>query len=349
MSVGTRTYAVMKAFIAAALFGVATPFSKPLLDTLSANQLAGLLYLGAALLLLPRMTVEWRRGSTPIPGDRRTRLLLAGAILFGGVVGPVLLLIGLRVAMAASVSMWLNLETVATAILAAVLFREHLGRWAWVGNAGVLGSGFLLSLDGGWAGVLGILCVGGAAISWGLDNNFTALIDGITPQASTFWKGLIAGSVNLFIGLLLFPVQPGAAWLWALALGGISYGASIALYIGAAQQLGAVRSQMIFASAPFFGVLFSVLWLGEALSMLQALAGGLLAGALCLLFLEQHGHEHSHDALAHDHEHRHDDAHHLHAHAGPEAAERHSHAHVHAPVHHSHPHWPDLHHRHDHQ
>lgn len=349
MSTGNRRLAIVKAFAAAALFGVATPFSKPLLDTLQPNQLAGLLYLGAALLLFPKMLREWKQGSVPVPRDRRTRLLLAGAVFFGGVVGPVLLLVGLRAALAASVSMWLNLETVATAVLATLLFREHLNKWTWAGNAGVLLSGLLLSLDGGWAGLTGVLCVGGAAVAWGLDNNFTALIDGITPQASTFWKGLVAGTVNLTIGLVLFPMHPGAAWLGALALGGLSYGASIALYIGAAQQLGAARSQMLFASAPVFGVLFSVLWLGERLSMMQCMAGVLLAGALSLLFLDQHGHEHAHGMLAHDHEHHHDDGHHLHTHPDVGARQHHSHPHTHAPMRHEHPHWPDLHHRHGHE
>lgn len=337
----------MKALAAAALFGVATPFSKSLLNGLQENQLAGLLYLGAAIFLLPFMATGSARGSAFLPKNRRNALLLAGAIVSGGIVGPVLLLAGLRVALAASVSMWLNLETVATAIWAILLFREHLGKWTWAGNIGVLVSGVLLSFDGGWAGLLGVLLVGGAAVAWGLDNNFTALIDGITPQASTFWKGAVAGVVNLAIGLALAPAQLGYAWLSALALGGLSYGASIALYIASAQSLGAARSQMVFASAPFFGVLLSVLWLGEGLSLPQLLAGSILAVSIGLLFLDRHAHEHHHEAAQHEHEHRHDEEHHAHDHEDAHG-NHHSHAHIHEPVLHAHPHWPDLHHRHDH-
>lgn len=340
--------ALWQALASAALFGIATPFSKSLLVGLQENQLAGLLYLGAAVFLLPSMVKLRLRGVPWLPRDSRNRLRLLGAIFFGGIVGPVLLLLGLRLTMAASVSMWLNLETVATAILAIAVFKEHLGKWTWVGNVGVLVSGVLLSISEGWAGLWGILCVGGAAIAWGLDNNFTALIDAITPQASTFWKGAVAGTTNLAIGLLLFPAQPGPHWLGALALGGVSYGVSIVLYIASAQSMGAARSQMVFASSPFFGVLLSVLWLGESLSLLQVLAGGFLAASIGLLLLDRHTHEHSHDPLTHEHAHRHDEGHHLHAHQGLPASAHHSHTHTHPPLCHAHPHWPDLYHRHRH-
>ncbi|HEO71175.1 MAG TPA: DMT family transporter, partial [Candidatus Hydrogenedentes bacterium] len=286
-----RLGAFIQALLAAALFGMATPFSKTLLSGLQENQLAGLLYLGAAVFLAPGMLRARRRGAALPAGDRRNQLYLLGAIFFGGIVGPVLLLLGLRFSQAASVSMWLNLETVATAVLAALLFKEHLGKWTWLGTAGVVLSGALLSVQGGRAGVMGILCVGGACIAWGLDNNFTASIDAITPQASTFWKGLVAGTTNLAIGLTFFLWQPGWDWVWALALGGVSYGASIVLYIASAQRLGAARSQMVFASSPFFGVLLSVIWLGETLSPIQIAAAFILAGSVGLMLLERHEHE----------------------------------------------------------
>ncbi len=338
----------LQALLSAVLFGVATPFSKSLLGALHQNQLAGLLYLGAAAFLIPVVLNQRRQGVQIFPADRRNRLLLLGAVVFGGIVGPLLLLHGLNVSKAASVSMWLNLETVATALIAVALFREHLGRWAWLGNAGVLASGILLGFEGGWAGLTGILFVGGAALAWGLDNNLTAVIDGISPEASTFWKGLVAGGVNLALGMALVGGRPGAAWALALLLGGLSYGASISLYIASAQRMGAARSQMVFASAPFFGVFLSVLWLGEGMSLLQIAAGVLLVGSIGLLVFEQHAHEHVHKKIQHHHMHRHDDGHHDHRHEQAGDSGRHAHPHEHQAVRHIHPHWPDLHHRHTH-
>ncbi|MEZ5988372.1 MAG: EamA family transporter [Planctomycetota bacterium] len=333
--------------LSAALFGVATPLSKDLLSTIEPAVLAGLLYLGAAAALLP---VVLGRGRTPaLPADRPNRLRLGGAVLFGGIVGPVLLLFGLELAQAASVSMLLSLETVATAVLALILFREHIGRWAWLALVGVVLASAILGFEGGRPSIIGALLVIGACIAWGLDNNLTALIDGITPTVSTFWKGLVAGSTTLTLGLLLTPCTPDISWVRALGLGALSYGVSITLYIHAAQLLGATRSQMVFATAPVFGVLGAVVLLDEQLSVLQAMAAVVLGASMVLLFLDRHEHRHVHEAVEHEHWHRHDDGHHTHSHPGLPASHRHSHLHGHERLVHSHSHWPDLHHRHQHE
>ncbi len=335
------------ALASAALFGVAAPFSKILLREIQQpNQLAGLLYLGAALISLPVVLARRIKGKFVFPPDRLNRRRLLGAVFFGGLVGPVLLLLGLKYALASSVSMWLNLETVATAVLAVVLFKEHLGRWTWVANIGVLIAGILLSVNEGWSGFIGILFVGGAAVAWGLDNNFTAVIDGISPEDSTFWKGLIAGSANLLIGVLLAPGIISTDWLWAIGLGGVSYGLSIILYIRAAQGLGATRSQMIFSSAPLWGVLISVIYLGESFGWLQTVAGVLLVGSVAMLLIDRHSHSHKHHPQQHEHEHFHGDSHHGHTHAERVRSDSHLHRHEHGELVHWHPHWPDLHHRH---
>ncbi|MCB9915108.1 MAG: DMT family transporter [Planctomycetes bacterium] len=336
--------------LAAALFGAATPLSKRLLADVPPQVLAGLFYAGAALGLVPALLRGPRHGARlGLPRDARNRLRLLGAVVFGGVLGPLLLLAGLELARSASVSMLLNLETTATAVLGVLLFREHLGRWAWAGNAGVLAAGLLLSLEGGRPNLVGALLVAAAALCWGLDNNLTALIDGITPVQSTFWKGLAAGATNLAIGLALTHEAPSASWLVALGVGTLAYGASIVLYISSAHVLGATRSQMVFATAPFFGVALAVLWLGEDLSPLQGVAFLVLVLALALLALDGHDHEHVHEPLRHTHAHRHDDGHHDHVHDGLPPHHRHTHEHEHGRRSHRHPHWPDLHHRHAHE
>ncbi|MFB3818621.1 MAG: DMT family transporter [Candidatus Methylomirabilales bacterium] len=193
------------------------------------------------------------------------------------------------------------------------------------------------------------LLVALACICWGLDNHLTALIDGLTPAESTFWKGLVAGIVNLTIGIASgpFTAPSGVAGL-ALILGALSYGASIVFYISAAQGLGATRAQLLFATSPFFGVVLSVALLREPLTVNQVAAAFILTGSLALLFLDRHAHPHGHPGVEHEHWHRHDDGHHAHAHPGLPPGLGHSHPHAHAPVSHAHPHWPDLHHRHGH-
>lgn len=340
--------AVAYAVVAAALFGAATPASKALLDGLSPFQLAGLLYLGAALGVVP---FAFRQGGLRLPGkgDRINRLRLVGAVAAGGIVGPVLLLFALRLAEAASVSLWLSFELVATAVLGAVLFREPLGLAGWVAVAAAIAGTLALVVPAGHAGIAAALLVAGACVCWGFDNHLTALIDGITPSQSTFWKGLVAGACNLVLGFAFDPFAgSGPEVLAALGIGAISYGASIVLYISAAQLSGATRAQVGFATAPLFGVGLSALFLGEQLQMEHGISALLFAGAVALLMHERHAHRHVHRAMRHEHAHRHDDGHHTHHHEGLPPETAHSHPHDHPVVVHAHPHWPDLHHRHRH-
>ena len=365
------------ALLAAALFGAATPLSKFLLGTLPPVQMAALLYVGAAVGVLPLIV---RAGSLRLPWlcDYSTQRKLGGAILFGGVLGPVLLLLGLRQAAAGSVSLWLNLEAVATALLGYFVFRDHLHRLGWLGAAGILLASMLLSWGEGAAGMSAGVLVALACLCWGVDNHLTALIDGISPAESTFWKGIAAGVVNLGAAYLVeSPVWPARAISAALLVGVFSYGVSIVLYITAAQQTGATRSQLVFSTAPYFGLFLSVLLLSERLTAAQGGAGLLIAVSIGLLTLERHGHRHRHAGLTHDHYHTHDDGHHDaangHQHISDQQVDshrkghvlrdgypdgykspagggrsRHSHAHTHPVTEHAHAHLPDLHHRHPH-
>lgn len=292
----------------------------------------------------------FRGGSPTRRRDPANLRRLGGAILFGGVLGPVALLQGLTHAPAASVALWLNLETVATALFAWLVFREHLGRRGVLANLAVLLAGALLVGPAGGADLAAAGWVGLAALCWGLDNNLTALIDGYTPAQSTLAKGLAAGGCNVIIAAILGEPLPDAAHLaGGLALGAAAYGLSLLLYVRAAQQLGAARSQMVFATAPFVGVAAAWWLFAEPILPLQLLAAALMAAALWVLLRDHHGHPHVHEPVRHTHLHRHDDGHHDHTHPGLPPGAWHTHEHTHGRRAHVHPHVPDLHHRHDHE
>src|SRR3954467_4053567 len=90
------------ALLAALLFGASTPLAKLLLGQLPPLLLAGLLYLGSGLGL--SLLYLFRRGSAPreAPLGRGDLPWLAGAVVFGGILGPVLLMLGLRLTSASS-------------------------------------------------------------------------------------------------------------------------------------------------------------------------------------------------------------------------------------------------------
>ncbi len=350
-----RSGAVLKALGAAILFGINAPLSKALLGQVAPIPMAAFLYLGSGLGALLILALQSRRAAAE--GEARLARAdipwLAGALLAGGVAAPIVLMFGLRVTPAATASLLLNFESVATALIAAIVFGEAIGRRVW-GAIGLitLGSILLSWESGGGVGVsLGALGVLAACVLWGADNNFTRNISAKNPLTIVAIKGLGAGLVSLVLTLAVGQTLPRVwAAVGAMALGSVSYGLSITLFVLALRDLGAARTSALFSSAPFLGSLLAFLIFGETLSVQFLLALPAMIGGTALLVTERHAHVHHHGHLAHEHRHRHDDAHHAHPHTTAAIPEDgwHAHPHVHAPQNHAHPHAPDLHHRHEH-
>ena len=326
----------------AVLFGAATPAAKLILDHVPPVTLAGLLYLGAAAVSLP-VAARQRR----VHPSRRDLLKVAGAVIIGGAIAPVLLLTGLDRTPASTASMLLNLELVATALLAWLFFGEHIGRRTTVGLAALATAGVLLAGRGGGGG-LGAVLVVGACVCWGLDNNLTATATGVTPAQITLAKGAVAGTANLLIGLRTeqSKLNPGSIG-WALVVGAVGYGVSIIWWVTSARRLGAARSQGVFATAPFVGMALGWVLTGDPVQASQLVALVVMVIGVALVVSSSHLHEHRHVAELHAHRHRHDDGHHDHAHA-PAVSGWHDHEHEHVELVHRHPHVPDELHRHTH-
>lgn len=347
--------AVILALLSAALFGISTPAAKALLGEVSPAVLAGLLYTGAgigiALLrrLMRRQIGDAARSEAPL--GTADWPWLAGAIAAGGVVGPVLLMIGLAHTEASAASLLLTLEGVATALLAWFVFHESFDRRIALGMASLIVGAVVLS----WTdnptvgGLIGPMAIVGACIAWGLDNNLTRKVSLADPLQIVELKGLIAGPINLVLGLSAGASLPGLVPIVSAGVVGfLGYGVSLVLFVLALRSLGTARTGAYFSTAPFLGAITAVLFLREPLT-LQLIAAGLLMGLGVWLHLtEQHDHEHEHEPMEHSHRHVHDE-HHQHVH-GPDdpPGEPHTHWHRHKRMRHKHPHTPDMHHTHRH-
>ena len=351
----SHLYPMFQALLAAILFGASAPIAKLLLGQIDPVLLAGLLYLGSGLgVLLFKVLLTQRQAADEAEASIQRADLpwLAGAVIAGGVIAPILLLFSLRVTAAATASLLLNFEGVTTAVIAVVVFREAIGRRALWAILCITAASILLSWEpgGDWGISLGALGILGACVLWGIDNNLTRNISAKDPLTIVLVKGLSAGSFSLILALLLGNALPEPAiLLGALVLGSLSYGLSIVLFIRAMRGLGAARTSALFGTAPLAGVLLSLLLFQEAPSALFWGALPLMVVAALLLLSERHSHRHAHASLTHDHRHRHDDGHHEHDHPGMvDRSLTHSHPHTHSPTTHEHPHLPDIHHRHVH-
>ena len=343
---------VVYGLVSAVLFGVSTPVAKILLGTISPLMLAGLLYAGSGLGLL--LLHAWRllspRRASSISVPRRSEWAwLAGAIVFGGVLGPVALMYGLHATAASTASLLLNLEGVFTALLAWFLFRENFDRRIALGMVAIVTGGGVLAWSPGGHGLpSGAVFIVAACVCWALDNNLTRKASASDAVTIAMMKGLVAAAVNLTLALLIGDHLPGMPILFSAAIVGfLGYGVSLVLFVLALRHLGSARAGAYFSVAPFFGAAVAVLLEGDAVSWQLVFAGVLMILGVWLHVSERHAHEHVHEYLEHSHPHVHDE-HHQHAHDSWDDREPHTHAHVHRPWVHSHPHYPDVHHRHPH-
>lgn len=335
---------VIRAGLAALLFGASTPFAAQLAQHTNAFTLAGLLYLGAALAVLPTSLQARPDGASVRRGAGR----LLTAVVLGGAVGPVLLAFGLQHATAATASLLLNLELVFTVVIAALFFREHIGRHVAVGAGLVAAASAIISGPGATTDLrLGALLIAAACVCWAVDNSVTAELDELAPAHITLAKGVVAGSVNTIIGLTLADAPPLGDVGAALLIGALGYGVSITLWVAGARDLGAARAQVVFASAPFLGAVIAWTVFREPLVPMVLVALVVAVVGVGLVSRSEHTHAHVHEPVEHDHEHEHGEGHHDHVHPDGFTG-RHQHPHTHERLEHEHPHVPDLHHRHPH-
>ncbi len=343
---------VWLALLAAALFGASAPIAKGLVRDSSPQLIAGLLYAGSGIgLSIVAMVLSHRKTGRPAALTRRDWPWLAAAILFGGVIAPVLLMIGLSRTPAGAASLLLNLESVLTALIAWTVFQENVDRRIAFGMALMVVGGVILSWEGrlGWGGNAGPLAVVAACACWAIDNNLTQKVSASDPVRIAMLKGLIAGSINIALAVALGADLPnGAQFLATLVVGFCGYGLSLVLFVVALRELGTARTSAYFSIAPFIGAGLSIILWREPVSILFAMAALCMAAGLFLHFTERHEHSHMHEPLEHTHSHVHDE-HHQHRNApDDQPGEPHTHAHAHQPLEHSHRHYPDIHHRHGH-
>lgn len=351
----SRLSAVFVALAAAALFGAATPIAKALLGSMSPFMVAGLFYLGSGVGLgMGIVARSVRRSDAQARASHRIQKAelpwLMGAIVTGGVVGPALLMLGLASTSAATSSLLLNLESVLTAVIAWVVFRENVDIQVFLGMVAIVAGGVLLSWHPGQVAVpVGALLIVGACLCWAIDNNLTRKVSANDAMVIACLKGLIAGPVNLAIAFATGAALPAVGIVGAAMLTGLAgYGVSLVLFVVALRHLGTARTGAYFSVAPLFGVALSLVLWPELPSVSFWIAAALMALGIWLHVRERHEHEHNHDFLEHTHRHRHDE-HHRHEHDFPYAGdEPHTHPHVHLPITHSHAHFPDIHHRHQH-
>lgn len=312
--------AILFALLAAALYAMNVPLSKLLLQGIEPTMLAGFLYLGAgvgmgAFMLGKRISGRPRKEQFLEKKD----LPYTIAMVVLDIAAPILLMYGILKTSSANVSLLNNFEIVATAVIALLVFGEKISPRLWGAIAMVTVAGVILGFEGleGLTFNKGSLLVLGACLCWGIENNCTRSISHKSSQQIVTIKGFGSGLGSILVALALgerFPPFP--YLLLTMALGFVAYGLSINFYILAQKTLGAAKTSSFYSVAPFLGVGFSFLLLGEQPRLGFYLALGLMALATAMMIWDTldgesllpgytHSHAHRHGDVIHTHEHRH--------------------------------------------
>lgn len=335
------------ALLAAALFGLSTPFVQRYGAGLGPFATAALLYAGAAV-------VAWllRQPAVREAQLKRTDMpRLIAMALTGAVMGPVALAWGLQRTSGSSASLMLTLEAVFTAGLAWRWYGEVMDRRVALAMGLLVAGGLTLIADQSSMGHIqlwGLIAVMVATIAWGVDNTLSRGVAERDPGQVVLAKAVLGIAATLTLAFLSQEPLPAlSAAMMLIVIGASGYGLSLRFYLLAQRTFGAGRTGSVFAFAPFIGAV-GAFALGERTTSTGLwVGGGLMMAGVILHLLEHHEHGHEHEAMSHEHAHTHDDGHHTHTHevmpSGP-----HSHWHMHEAMQHTHPHAPDIHHLHKH-
>ena len=323
----TKTMATGFAVLAAALYAINVPLSKLLLGYVAPTMMAAFLYLGAGLGLLLYSAVGAILGKPAIKEPlTKKELPYTIAMVILDIAAPILLMLGISRTTSANVSLLNNFEIVATSLIALFVFKEVISRRLFAAILLVVLASVILGFEG--AGTFsfqtGSLFVLGACVCWGMENNCTKMISSKSSVEIVIIKGCCSGLGSLVIAFATGESVPAAKWVFCvLLLGFVAYGLSIHFYIMAQKDLGAAKTSAFYSVAPFLGVLFSMILLGErpALQFYAAALIMLVATALMVrdTIVLQHAHVHEHT--------------HTHAHAHGDLIHTHVHTHVHCHLH----------------
>ena len=283
-----RNRAAAFAILAAALYALSIPLSKLLLPRVGEKMMAGLLYAGAGIGMMGLAAA--RSGLKAPPWQEpltMKELPWVIAMVLLDILAPILLMMGIARTDSASVSLLGSVEIVATSLIALLIFKEHISGRLWAAIALLVVAGAVLSFEGEGSFQLnaGSLMVLGACLCWGCENNCTRMISHKSSEEIVLIKGSFSGLGSLTIAFVMGERFPAPLWAaLALALGFLSYGLSINLYIRAQKDLGAAKTSACYAVAPFLGAAFSMAMVGErpGLRFYAALAVMLAGTALVI-------------------------------------------------------------------
>ena len=295
----------MAVIASAFLFGIGTTINKLLLEYMSPALIVGVTYLiGGFVLgcssLLPRTAklTSWLK----VPERTKTEFVwrdlavLMMIVLSGAVIAPYLFMLGLNNTTAVNAALLGNTESLFTIGIAFIFLgergslKDYAAMLLLILGAVVLTTNLSFRELNILGPLFGNLLVIGGCLFWGIDNNLSRLVTvkRSLPQLGSV-KGILGGSIMLVIavfGGLRFIPNP-LTIIYAVVVGVFSVGLSLLLFLFSLQEMGAMRTGVIFSTSSFFGAVSAFLILHESISLVQILAGLVMLFAIYVLSISK--------------------------------------------------------------
>ena len=259
----SETKATLSILMSAILFAFCIPFAKLLENHISSVYLGGFLYLGAGVGIF--ITTLVKHGDISLYLTRKDFPFIIAMVLLD-ISAIILLMLGIARTTGANAVLTGSFELAATSLAAYFLFKEHISKKLWCSILLITIACVILGFEARGSFIFnpGTILVLLSAICWGLENNCTRKLSIKDTRKITIIKGIFSGLGSLIIALLMSESVPEVSWILpALCLGFFAYGISITLYIYAQRYLGAAKTALYYSMTPFFGIIFSMLILGE--------------------------------------------------------------------------------------
>lgn len=263
LSLNKTSLANLSALGSAVLFAICVPFAKILGNYLPSVMMGGLLYLGAGLGLL--ITFGLKKGKSDLSLTKKEVPYIIAMVVLD-ILAIISLMLGISKTTGANTALLGNFELVATSFVAFLFFKENISRKLLIAVVLITLASIILTFEGAGSFVfnLGSVLVLLSCVCWGIENNCTRKLSVKDTRQITIIKGCFSGLGGLIISFILGQTVPAIKWVMlALLLGFVSYGVSVSLYIYAQRFLGAAKTGAFFSVAPFLGVIFSLIFLGE--------------------------------------------------------------------------------------
>lgn len=253
-----KSLAVFFAVLAAVLYAINIPCSKLLFNNVGEVMMAAFLYFGAGVGMIVMSLFKSDRNEERLVKEDLPYTI---AMVVLDIIAPILLMFGLNLSNPENVSLLNNFEIVATAVIAYIIFKEHISLKLTLAiilvtiACGILSFENLNAFKFSSGSILVLL----ASTAWGFENNCTRKISHKDPLQIVMIKGIFSGVGSFIIALIVQEKIPESKYIvLVMLIGFVSYGLSIYFYVKAQRILGAAKTSTYYAIAPFVGGLFSL-------------------------------------------------------------------------------------------